>query len=85
MLSPEELSAVRHRLRRVQGQVGAIVGMLEEGRACGDVVHVLAAATAALNKTGYLLLNHAMRQCLTDPTSTPADLAKLEKLFLELA
>jgi DNA-binding FrmR family transcriptional regulator len=85
LMTPEELVALRNRLHRVQGQVGAVVTMLEEGRGCRDVVQVLAAATSALQRSGFLLLNHAMRQCLTDPGSTPDDLAELEGLFLKLS
>lgn len=83
-LTDAELSALRARLRRVRGQVEAVERMLEQGRECRDVVHVVAAASSALNRVGFVLLNGAMRQCVVDPGSTPEDLAALEKLFLEL-
>lgn len=85
MLGPAEMVAVRNRLHRVQGQVGAVVTMLEEGRGCSDVVQVIAAATAALQRTGILVLNNALHQCVANPEATPDDLAQLEKLFLKLA
>ncbi|MDQ3354158.1 MAG: metal-sensing transcriptional repressor, partial [Actinomycetota bacterium] len=31
-------TAARHGLRRIQGQLGGIVTMIEEGRACRDVI-----------------------------------------------
>jgi len=83
-LPPDELDALRARLRRIQGQVGAVVTMLDEQRECREVVHVLAAASGALNRAGFVLLNRAMRQCTADPDASPNDLAALEKLFLEL-
>lgn len=84
-LRPEELDAMRLRLRRVQGQVGAVVGMLDDGRECRDIIRVLAAASGALDRVGFILMNRALRQCVTDPASTPEDLAALERLFLELS
>ncbi len=84
-LDPEELAALRLRLRRAQGQIGAILGMVDEGRQCREIVHVLSAAQGALDRAGFILLNRAMRQCATDPESTQDDLAALERLFLELS
>ena len=34
----QQLTDVVKRLRRVQGQVGGIIRMIEEGRECADVV-----------------------------------------------
>ena len=85
LLSLDELAAVRRRLHRVQGQVGAVVTMLEQDRECRDVVRVLSAATSAMNRTGFVILNHALRQCLVDPASTAEDLDELERLFLDLS
>lgn len=85
-LSPEELAALRHRLHRVQGQVNAIVGMLDgDGRSCREIVHVVAAASGALDRVGRILLNRAMRQWAADPDASEDELVALEKLFLDLA
>jgi len=46
----EDLEAVRKRLARVQGQLGGIIRMLDEGRECTDVLTQLAAANSAINK-----------------------------------
>ena len=47
------LTDVLGRLRRVQGQIGGIVRMIEEGRDCADVVTQLAAASRALDRAGF--------------------------------
>lgn len=76
------------RLRRVEGQIGGIVRMLEEQRDCADVVTQLAAASRALDRAGFQLLASGMRQCLTaveDGQPEPMTPAQLEKLFLSLA
>jgi len=76
------------RLRRVEGQVGGIIRMLEDGRDCTDVVTQLAAASRALDRAGFRLLATGMRQCMTetaDGGEAPMSLDALEKLFLSLA
>ena len=76
------------RLRRIEGQIGGIVKMLEEGRDCADVITQLAAASRALDRTGFKLLSAGMRQCFTAPAEgapEPMSPEQMEKLFLTLA
>jgi CsoR family transcriptional regulator, copper-sensing transcriptional repressor len=82
-----QLGDVVGRLRRVQGQVGGIIRMIEEGRDCTDVVTQLAAASRALDRAGFRIIATGMRQCLeSDDTETrQVDVAALERLFLSLA
>ncbi len=76
------------RLRRIEGQVGGIVRMLEEHRDCADVVTQLAAASRALDRAGFKLLSAGMRQCLSASAAgevEPMSAEQMEKLFLTLA
>ena len=76
------------RLRRVQGQIGGIVAMIEAGRDCNDVVTQLAAASRALDRAGFKIVACGMRQCLEaqERGETPElSQQQLEKLFLTLA
>jgi DNA-binding FrmR family transcriptional regulator len=76
------------RLRRAEGQIRGVIGMLEAGRDCADVVTQLAAVSRALDRAGFKIIASGLQQCLTaaedgqDPT---VDLEKMEKLFLSLA
>jgi DNA-binding FrmR family transcriptional regulator len=75
------------RLRRIEGQVGGIVRMIEDGRDCEDVVTQLAAVSKALSRAGFKIVASGMRQCL-DPeagSERVLDEARMEKLFLSLA
>ena len=74
------------RLRRVEGQIGGIIRMLEEQRDCADIVMQVSAASKALDRAGFKLLATGMRQCLT-PGDGPAPMTpeQMEKLFLSLA
>lgn len=82
-----QLGDVVSRLRRVQGQVGGIIRMIEEGRDCADVVTQLAAASRALDRAGFRIIATGMRQCLEadDTEARQVDVAALERLFLSLA
>lgn len=76
------------RLRRVQGQVGGIIAMIEAGRDCNDVVTQLAAASRALDRAGFKIVACGMRQCLeAQERGEQPELSQqqLEKLFLTLA
>lgn len=76
------------RLRRVEGQIGGIIRMLEDRRECADIVTQLAAASKALDRAGFKLLASGMRQCLTATAAgeaEPMSPAEMEKLFLSLA
>ena len=82
----EQLADVVARLHRVQGQVGGVIRMIEEGRDCADVVTQLAAASRALDRAGFKIIATGMRQCCRRrPTPTaPAGTEQLERLFLSL-
>lgn len=83
-MDPNQLGEVVSRLKRVQGQVGGIIRMIEEGRDCADVVTQLAAAAKALDRAGFKIIATGLRQCMTDGTRH-VDEAELERLFLSLA
>jgi DNA-binding FrmR family transcriptional regulator len=79
---------VRRRLRRIEGQLGGIVRMVEEGRDCEDVITQLAAASKALDRAGFKIVASGMRQCLdtkADASLSDSDIARMERLFLSLA
>ena len=52
------------RLRRVEGQVKGIQRMVEEGKGCSDILIQVAAARAALNKVGGIIIENHMKECL---------------------
>ncbi|MFI6483816.1 metal-sensitive transcriptional regulator [Nonomuraea sp. NPDC050663] len=77
---------VLNRLRRAQGQLAAVISMVETGRDCKDVVTQLAAVSRALDRAGFKIVASGMRQCLADDSdSPPMTEEELEKLFLALA
>lgn len=82
-LDATDLTPTLNRLKRAQGQLGAVVRMIEEGRDCKDVVTQLAAVSKALDRAGFTIIATGMEQCLTDPEGS-MDKKELERMFLSL-
>ncbi len=75
------------RLRKIEGQVGGIVKMIEHGRDCSEVVQQLAAVGRAVDRVGLKLLAGQLRQCLADQETARSDgydEERFERLFLML-
>lgn len=53
------------RLRRVAGQVEGIQRMVEADRYCVDILHQVAAAEAALDRVGHLVLSSHVDTCVS--------------------
>jgi DNA-binding FrmR family transcriptional regulator len=76
------------RLRRAQGQLAAVIAMIEAERDRKDVVTQLAAVSHALDRAGFKIVADGIRQCLIERQRghvPPLSEAELEKLFLTLA
>jgi DNA-binding FrmR family transcriptional regulator len=83
-IEPEELKKARDRLVRVQGQIGGIVKMLDEGRDCTELLNQLSAASTALTRAGFTIIATGMAQCANNE-SGDVERAALEKAFMSLA
>jgi DNA-binding FrmR family transcriptional regulator len=83
-LDSAELAPVINRLKRAQGQLGAVIRMLEEGRDCKDTVRQLAAVSKALDRAGFAIIASGLEQCAVRKDSSMST-KDLEKLFLSLA
>ncbi len=55
---------VQARLKRIAGQVGGIQRMVEDDRYCVDVLMQIAAAEAALDRVGHLVLGSHIETCV---------------------
>lgn len=56
--------AIHKRLRRIEGQVRGIAGMVEADRYCIDVLQQISAAQAALDKVALALVDDHTRLCV---------------------
>jgi DNA-binding FrmR family transcriptional regulator len=82
-----EVKSITNRLRRAQGQLGAVLAMIDEGRDCREIVTQLSAASSAIDRAGFAIIASALKECLRDGENggDPVEVADLEKLFLSLA
>jgi DNA-binding FrmR family transcriptional regulator len=82
----DAMSDVVKRLRRAEGQIRGVIGMLEGGRDCADVLTQLAAVSRALDRAGFRIIASGLQQCMAEQGGgEPADVKRMEKLFLSLA
>ena len=73
-------TAVIKRLRRVEGQIKGIQKMVDEDKFCGDILIQVAAARAALNSVGGLILENYMKNCLKNYLEGESEENALDKL-----
>jgi DNA-binding FrmR family transcriptional regulator len=82
----EQLAAIAKRIKRAQGQLGAVVRMLEEGRNCEEIVTQMSAVAKAVNTAAFTLISASLKECLVEnKNNSEAVTAQLQKLFLSLA
>jgi hypothetical protein NreA len=81
--SSEQQAAIVRRLRSAEGHLRAVIGMVESGQPCEEVLHQLDAVEAALDAAGRALRYCQFRQSIDVIRHSPsaeARLAELERL-----
>ncbi|MEW8973353.1 MAG: metal-sensitive transcriptional regulator [Tissierellaceae bacterium] len=73
--------AIIRRLRRIEGQIKGIQKMVDQDKFCGDVLVQIAAARAALNNAGGLILENYMKNCLTNYLEGNSEEGDLDSLI----
>ena len=64
--SEKEYKDLMNRLKRIEGQVRGIEGMLEKDAYCPDIMMQVTAVTSALNSFNKKLLADHIRTCVVD-------------------
>lgn len=81
-----QIDAVIKRLKRAQGQMGAVIRMIEEGRPCNDVIMQIAAVEKAVNTAAFKLIAANLKECLLEGGGDGEEMTEqLQKMFLSLA
>jgi len=62
---------VLNRLRRIEGQIRGLERMVEQEAPCTDVLTQLYAATAAMKKTGVVIIQANMKRCIQEASADP--------------
>lgn len=61
-----EIKDLMNRLKRIEGQVRGVEGMLESGAYCTDILMQVSAITSALNSFNKVLLANHVKTCVAD-------------------
>lgn len=64
---------VLSRMKRIEGQVRGIQGMIEAGKECEDILVQVRAVRSALQSANKLILKRYMLRCYADAMSEGAD------------
>ena len=81
-----QVEAITKRIKRAQGQLGAVARMLEEGRSCDEIITQMSAVSKAVNTAAFILISASLKGCIAEGKSnSDAVTAQLQKLFLSLA
>jgi len=71
IMMDEHRKNVLNRLRRIEGQIRGLERMLEQEAPCSEVLTQLYAATAAMKKTGVVIIQANMRRCIKEAAGDP--------------
>ncbi len=64
--SDTEYKDLMNRLKRIEGQVRGVEGMLEKGAYCTDILTQVSAINSALNSFNKVLLGNHLRTCVAE-------------------
>ncbi|HVC42877.1 MAG: metal-sensitive transcriptional regulator [Candidatus Dormibacteria bacterium] len=64
--SEQDKMDITSRLRRIEGQIRGLQRMVDDERDCVEIVQQLAAARAALDRAGSVMLASGLRCCLAE-------------------
>ena len=71
----EHKEAVQKRLKRIEGQIRGIQGMVDDDRYCINILEQIAAATKALQSVAIELLNDHLAHCVAEAVREGGDAA----------
>ena len=81
----DQIDAISKRIKRAQGQLGAVARMLEEGRSCDEIITQMSAVSKAVNTAAFILISASLKECIVEGKSNSDEVTvQLQKLFLSL-
>ncbi|MCL6600368.1 metal-sensitive transcriptional regulator [Alicyclobacillus macrosporangiidus] len=80
----EYTDPVKHRLRRIEGQVRGVLHMMEQGKSCKEVVTQLSAIRAAVDRVIMYVVGENMEQCIREELSGGGSADKVIREAIEL-
>ncbi|TDL91770.1 metal-sensitive transcriptional regulator [Vibrio vulnificus] len=75
---------VMNRLKRIEGQIKGVLGMMEQGKDCREVVTQLSAARNAMDRTMGVIVSDNLEKCVRENVEKGEDTEHLVKEAVEL-
>lgn len=75
---------LKNRLRRIEGQVRGVLGMMESEKDCKELVGQLSAVRAAVDKTIALVIAENLVNCLREEVAEEPKVSQLLNEAVEL-
>lgn len=82
MVPEQSTDSIQLRLRRIEGQIRGIIGMLSEGKPCEQVVTQILAARAAMDRVAMEVLRCEVEDALAEKPPDQAREAILRAMDL---
>jgi DNA-binding FrmR family transcriptional regulator len=82
--SEESLRRIVNRLSRIEGHIRGIKMMVQESRACPDVLVQIAAVRGALDRVSRIILDEHLTECIARAAKEGNIEAEIEELKLAL-
>lgn len=76
--------SVINRLKRIEGQIKGVLGMMEQGKDCKDIVTQLSAARNAIDRTMGVIVSTNLEQCVRENVQKGEGTENLVKEAVEL-
>ncbi|MCP1490254.1 DNA-binding FrmR family transcriptional regulator [Peribacillus frigoritolerans] len=73
-----------HRLKRIEGQIKGVLGMMEQGKDCREVVTQLSAVRNAIDRTMGVIVSAYLEQCVRENVEKGEDTDHLVKEAVNL-
>ncbi|CAH0172529.1 Copper-sensing transcriptional repressor CsoR [Peribacillus sp. Bi96] len=76
--------SVINRLKRMEGQIKGVLGMMEEGKDCREIITQLSAARSAIDRTMGVIVSSNLEQCVRESIEKGEGTEHLVKEAVEL-
>lgn len=81
----EELAKIRNRLSRAQGQLGAVIRMIDERKPCQEILTQMLASSKAVDRAAFSMMLAGLQACQVADEESEDARDVLERLFMSLA
>ncbi|AZB43093.1 metal-sensitive transcriptional regulator [Bacillus sp. FJAT-42376] len=73
-----------NRLKRIEGQIKGVIGMMEQGKDCREIVTQLSAARNAIDRTMGVIVSQNLEECVRENIAKGESTDHLVKQAVEL-